>query len=67
MSEELLFSVKGSKAVPAQQLTLAEAGLKERRDLQEWVAEHPEILGPEIREDHKPTIETHADPTGSTS
>lgn len=49
MSEELLFSVQGSRATPAKHLTLAEAGLKERRDLQEWIAEHPEILGPDIK------------------
>jgi hypothetical protein len=48
MPEELLFTVHGSTATPAQQLTLAEAGLKERQDLQEWVISHPEILGSEI-------------------
>jgi len=27
---------------------LAEAGLRERADLQEWVVAHPEILGPDV-------------------
>jgi RecB family endonuclease NucS len=48
MPSELLFTVHGSKAAPAVALSLADAGLKERGDLQEWVAGHPEILGPEI-------------------
>jgi hypothetical protein len=48
MSDELFFSVRGSEATPAQLLSLAEAGLRERRHLQEWVVAHPEILGPEI-------------------
>ena len=29
-------------------ISLAEAGLRERSDLQEWVLNHPEILGPGI-------------------
>jgi Domain of unknown function (DUF4268) len=48
MPDELLFTVRGSEAIRAQPLTLAEAGLKERRDLQEWVIEHPEILGSDL-------------------
>lgn len=48
MPDELLFSVRGSEAFPAQSLTLAEAGLRERHDLQEWVIAHPEILGNDI-------------------
>jgi hypothetical protein len=45
---ERLFTVSGSAAIPAVPITLAEAGLKERTDLQEWVIEHPDILGPDI-------------------
>jgi hypothetical protein len=48
MPEELLFTVHGTSATPARPLTLAEAGFRERRDLQEWVIAHPEILGPDI-------------------
>lgn len=48
MRDELLFTVQGSTATPAQQLTLAEAGFTERQHLQEWVIGHPEILGPDI-------------------
>lgn len=43
-----VFSVTGSSATPAEPISLAEAGLRERSDLQEWVLEHPEILGPEV-------------------
>jgi len=45
MADELLFTVSGAKAYSATPITLAESGLKERQDLQEWVLEHPEILG----------------------
>lgn len=48
MPNDLLFTVTGSKATPAQPVTLAEAGLRERRDLQEWVLAHPHILGDDI-------------------
>jgi alkylated DNA nucleotide flippase Atl1 len=45
VSGELVFSVEGPRAEAAQPVTLAEAGLRERADLQEWVLAHPEILG----------------------
>ena len=48
MSGELVFAVDGPRAEAAQPVTLAEAGLKERADLQEWVLAHPEILGPDV-------------------
>ncbi len=48
MAVERVFSVSGSKATPATPVSLAEAGLKERADLQEWVLAHPEILGPDV-------------------
>jgi hypothetical protein len=48
MAEELLFTVTGSKAFPAAPISLGDAGLKERQDLQEWVLAHPEILGPGV-------------------
>src|SRR4051812_6352111 len=49
MNAEHLFTVSGPKADPASRASLAEAGLLERRDLQEWVLAHPEILGEEIQ------------------
>lgn len=45
---ERLFTVSGSTASPAAPITLAEAGLRERSDLQEWVLAHPSILGPDV-------------------
>jgi alkylated DNA nucleotide flippase Atl1 len=45
---ERVFTVTGSVATPAQPITLAEAGLRERSDLQEWVIAHPEILGVDV-------------------
>jgi alkylated DNA nucleotide flippase Atl1 len=45
---ELVFTVDGSEATPSTPITLAEAGLRERQDLQEWVIAHPEILGTDV-------------------
>jgi len=45
MGEELVFTVTGSEAVPATPISLADAGLREREHLQEWVLANPEILG----------------------
>lgn len=48
MSTERVFTVDGSQATAAEPISLAEAGLSERADLQEWVLAHPEILGAEV-------------------
>lgn len=45
MPDELLFTVDGSEATRVDTITLAQAGLTERQDLQEWVLAHPDILG----------------------
>ncbi len=45
----MLFTVAGSIAMPAQMITLEEAGLEERADLQEWVLSNPAILGPAVK------------------
>lgn len=45
MADELVFTVNGPTAESATPITLAEAGLKERTDLQEWVLANPGILG----------------------
>ncbi len=45
---ELVFTVNGSTVSLVKPINLADAGLRERRDLQEWVISHPAILGPDI-------------------
>ncbi len=49
MPGELVFTVKPGAATPATEISLAEAGFRERADLQEWVRENPEILGEAVR------------------
>lgn len=44
-SDELVFTVSPAGASPASAISLADAGFRERDDLQEWVIENPEILG----------------------
>ncbi len=45
----MLFTVAGSVAMPAQMISLEEAGLEERADLQEWVLSNPMILGQAVK------------------
>lgn len=45
MNGEMVSTVQGANAVPAKPIGLADAGLKEREHLQEWVIEHPQVLG----------------------
>ena len=49
MADEFLFTVVGPTAMPAEPVSLAEAGLKERADLQEWVLAYPEMLGAGVK------------------
>lgn len=48
MSDELLFQVEGSVATRAAPISLADAGLREREHLQEWVLANPEIVGDDV-------------------
>jgi hypothetical protein len=48
MSDELVFTVVGGEALAATPITLAEAGLREREHLQEWVLANPKILGGDV-------------------
>ena len=45
MPDELVYSIDSSKACRATPITLAEAGLRERTHLQQWILAHPEIIG----------------------
>lgn len=49
MASEMVFTVNGAAATPAIRVGLAEAGLKEREHLQEWVLQHPQILGDDVK------------------
>jgi len=49
MNGELVFTVNGATATAATPIGLAQAGLKERQHLQEWVIAHPEVLGSSIK------------------
>ncbi|MFI6823471.1 hypothetical protein ACIBJE_21315 [Micromonospora sp. NPDC050187] len=44
MPDEIVFTVNGVNAVPAQRISLVEAGLLERQHLQQWVVDHPELI-----------------------
>jgi hypothetical protein len=46
---EFLFHVTGSTVMAAEPISLGEAGLTERADLREWVLEHPQMLGADVR------------------
>lgn len=43
-----VFLVDGPQATAAIPISLPDAGFRERRDLQEWVLAHPEVLGDDV-------------------
>lgn len=45
---EVLFAVDEDQAVLGEPATLADAGLRERAHLQEWLIAHPTILGDDV-------------------
>ena len=49
MPTEFVFTVHPGSALSAEPISLGEAGLRERDDLQEWVRLNPRILGSEVR------------------
>ncbi len=49
MRREIVFTAHPGHAKLARPVTLAEAGLRERSDLQEWIRIHPEIIGSGVR------------------
>lgn len=49
MSGELLFTVSGGNASPAEPISFADAGIREREHLQEWILTYPRILGEDLR------------------
>jgi hypothetical protein len=49
MSGELVFTIAEGDASPSAPVNFAEAGLRERDHLQEWVLAYPQILGEDLR------------------
>ncbi|GGM16092.1 DUF5655 domain-containing protein [Nakamurella endophytica] len=49
MAGEMVFTVSGPVATAAQPIGLAEAGLRERQHLQEWVIAHPQVIGEDVK------------------
>ncbi|MER7335223.1 MULTISPECIES: endonuclease NucS domain-containing protein [unclassified Micromonospora] len=49
MPDEIVFTVNGVNAVPAQRISLVEAGLLERQHLQQWVVDHPELIDNDMK------------------
>jgi alkylated DNA nucleotide flippase Atl1 len=49
VQDEQMFTVDGTVASPAVPITLADAGMREREHLQEWIVANPAILGDDIR------------------
>ena len=49
MGDELVFTIEPGMAHRAKPIALADAGFRERADLQEWVRNNPEILGKGVR------------------
>jgi hypothetical protein len=43
-----MFVVHGNKATATEQVSLSDAGFRERAHLQEWVIAHPEVLGDDL-------------------
>jgi hypothetical protein len=48
MDQELVFTVEDAKAVGAHPISFADAGMKERDHLQEWILANPQILGGDL-------------------
>jgi hypothetical protein len=49
MDRELVFTAHPGSATLAHPVTLAQAGMKELSDLQEWIRTHPQVLGRDVR------------------
>jgi hypothetical protein len=47
-SDQVVFAVTGTTANAVEPISLSDTDLKEREHLQEWVLEHPEIIGPDV-------------------
>ena len=48
MSSEAAFSVIDGKVEQLESVSLEEIGFRERQDLQRWIEEYPEIVGPDL-------------------
>lgn len=48
MSGEVTFSVIGGDVQQLPEVSLGDIGFRERQDLQRWIEDHPEIVGPDL-------------------
>ncbi|MDP9437596.1 MAG: hypothetical protein M3P49_02460 [Actinomycetota bacterium] len=48
MGNEVSFGVYGGDAKRLREVSLEEIGMRERQDLQRWISEYPEIVGPDL-------------------
>ncbi len=48
MNSEVAFSVIDGNVQQLAKVSLEEAGFRERRDMQRWIEEYPEIIGPDL-------------------
>jgi len=48
MSDEVAFSVVGGKVEQLTEVSLEDIGFRERKHLQRWIEDYPEIVGPDL-------------------
>ena len=46
MNDEVAFSVVGGKVEQLTEVSLEDIGFRERKHLQRWIEDYPEIVGP---------------------
>lgn len=49
MAQRYMFVVSDEGTIPGEAVSMSDLHLTEVRDLEEWVIDHPEVLGPDVR------------------